>query len=139
MKIITDKTSGPAGENFRRGELLNVACQSRMVLKRLTNRWSLLVLVALEKETMRFGELRRKIGGVSERMLAQTLRYMEEYGFVERIDHGVNPPHVDYRLSPLGHQVREQIIGLTEWIEMNLQQIVDNRRDFATASEQKTP
>ncbi|MCP6318869.1 helix-turn-helix transcriptional regulator, partial [Klebsiella pneumoniae] len=72
-------------DKFSRGELLNVNCPSREVLKRITSRWSVLVLLALRAETLRFSELRRRIGGISERMLAQTLRYMEEDGFIERI------------------------------------------------------
>ena len=116
-------------EKFLRGELLNSNCPSRDVLKRLTSRWSLLVLLALQEDTLRFGELRRKIGGVSERMLAQTLRFMEEDGFVERIAYEVVPPHVEYRLSLLGHEIRGQVVGLADWIEMNLFQIMENRRD----------
>jgi len=114
-------------DKLQRGELLNSDCPSREVLKRLTSRWSLLVLLALEESTLRFGELRRKIGGVSERMLAQTLRFMEEDGFVERIDYEVIPPHVEYRLSPLGHEARDRVTGLADWIETNLQQIIANR------------
>ncbi|MEI2265908.1 winged helix-turn-helix transcriptional regulator [Erwinia sp. CGal63] len=114
-------------DKLQRGELLNSDCPSREVLKRLTSRWSLLVLLALEERTLRFGELRRKIGGVSERMLAQTLRFMEEDGFVERIDYEVIPPHVEYRLSPLGHEARDRVTGLADWIETNLQQIIANR------------
>ena len=117
-------------EKFRRGELLNTNCPSRDILKRLTSRWSLLVLLALQDDTLRFGQLRRKIGGVSERMLAQTLRFMEEDGFVERIAYEVVPPHVEYRLSPLGHEIRGQVVGLADWIEMNLFQIMEHRRDF---------
>ncbi|EXU77366.1 winged helix-turn-helix transcriptional regulator [Erwinia mallotivora] len=136
MKIKEEISASSLSEKFRRGELLDAKCPSREVLKRLTSRWSLLVLLALEEETLRFGELRRKIGGVSERMLAQTLRHMEEDGFVTRIDHQMNPPHVDYSLSPLGYQVRGQVTDLADWIEMNLQQIMDNRRTFAASSEQ---
>ena len=117
-------------EKFRRGELLNTNCPSRDILKRLTSRWSLLVLLALQDDTLRFGQLRRTIGGVSERMLAQTLRFMEEDGFVERIAYEVVPPHVEYRLSPLGHEIRGQVVGLADWIEMNLFQIMEHRRDF---------
>lgn len=58
-------------EQLRRGELLNVDCPSREILKRVTSRWGVLVLIALSNETLRFSALRRKIGGVSEKMLAQ--------------------------------------------------------------------
>ncbi|RRZ88979.1 helix-turn-helix domain-containing protein [Erwinia sp. 198] len=118
-------------DRLQRGELLNRDCPSREVLKRLTGRWSLLVLIALENDTLRFGELRRKIGGVSERMLAQTLRFMEEDGFVERIAYEVIPPHVEYKLTALGYEARDKIVGLADWIEVNLHQIIDNRRQFS--------
>lgn len=118
-------------EKFRRGELFNANCPSREVLKRLTSRWSLLILVALENDTLRFSELKRKIGGISERMLAQTLRFMETDGFVERIAYDVIPPHVEYRLTPMGQEVRGQVVGLADWVEMNLQQIMVNRQQFA--------
>ena len=62
---------------LRRGDLLTTACPSREVLKRVTSRWGVLVLIALETETLRFSQLRRKIGGVSERMLAQTLQCLD--------------------------------------------------------------
>lgn len=118
-------------EKFRRGELFDANCPSREVLKRLTSRWSLLILVALEDDTLRFSELKRKIGGISERMLAQTLRFMEEDGFVARIAYDVIPPHVEYRLTPMGHEVRGQVVGLADWVEMNLQQIMVHRQQFS--------
>nr|WP_255697781.1 MULTISPECIES: helix-turn-helix domain-containing protein [unclassified Pantoea] len=111
-------------EKFIRGELLNVNCPSREVLKRITSRWSVLVLLALREDTLRFSVLRRKIGGVSERMLAQTLRYMEEDGFVARIAYDVVPPHVEYRLTPLGREVAGQVIGLADWLESNVHRII---------------
>ncbi|MDF7660270.1 helix-turn-helix domain-containing protein [Erwiniaceae bacterium L1_54_6] len=114
-------------DKFSRGELLNVNCPSREVLKRITSRWSVLVLLALREETLRFSELRRRIGGVSERMLAQTLRYMEEDGFVARIAYDVVPPHVEYHLTSLGREVEGQVIGLADWLESNLHRILEVR------------
>ncbi|MEQ0583512.1 helix-turn-helix domain-containing protein [Pantoea dispersa] len=111
-------------DKFSRGELLNVNCPSREVLKRITSRWSVLVLLALRAETLRFSELRRRIGGISERMLAQTLRYMEEDGFIERIAYEVVPPHVEYRLTALGQEVEGQVIGLADWLESNVHRII---------------
>jgi len=111
-------------DKFDRGELLNVNCPSREVLKRITSRWSVLILLALRAETLRFSELRRRIGGVSERMLAQTLRHMEEDGFIERIAYDVVPPHVEYRLTALGHEVEGHVIGLADWLESNVHRIV---------------
>lgn len=118
-------------EKFIRGELLNVNCPSRDVLKRVTSRWSVLILLALQDQTLRFSALRRTVGGVSERMLAQNLRYLEEDGFVQRIAYDVVPPHVEYRLTPLGREVGEQVVGLADWLELNLSRILAQRKKSA--------
>lgn len=118
-------------EKFIRGELLNVNCPSRDVLKRVTSRWSVLILLALQDQTLRFSALRRTVGGVSERMLAQNLRYLEEDGFVQRIAYDVVPPHVEYCLTPLGREVGEQVVGLADWLELNLSRILAQREKSA--------
>lgn len=118
-------------EKFIRGELLNVNCPSRDVLKRVTSRWSVLILLVLQDQTLRFSALRRTVGGVSERMLAQNLRYLEEDGFVQRIAYDVVPPHVEYRLTPLGREVGEQVVGLADWLELNLSRILAQREKSA--------
>ncbi len=120
-------------EQVRRGELLNVDCPSREVLKRVTSRWGVLVLIALSNETLRFSALRRKIGGVSEKMLAQTLQNLEEDGFVDRIAYPVVPPHVEYQLTPLGKEVQEQVEGLAVWLEENLHRIMEKRQQRAAS------
>ena len=120
-------------ERFSRGELLNVNCPSRDVLKRVTSRWSVLILLALQGQTLRFSALRRTVGGVSERMLAQNLRYLEEDGFVQRIAFDVVPPHVEYRLTPLGREVGEQVVGLADWLEENLGRILAQRGSLPAA------
>ena len=114
-------------ERFIRGELLNVNCPSREVLKRVTSRWSVLILLALQDQTLRFSALRRVVGGVSERMLAQNLRHLEEDGFVQRIAYEVVPPHVEYSLTPLGREMGEQVVGLADWLEVNLSRILAQR------------
>ncbi|WP_366521900.1 helix-turn-helix domain-containing protein [uncultured Paracoccus sp.] len=99
-------------------------CPSREVLKHLTSRWGVLVMIALEDgETRRFSQLKRAIGGVSERMLAQTLQWLEADGLVLRIAHDVVPPHVDYRLTPLGMEAAEKVRLLADWIETRLPRI----------------
>ncbi|HHL2561987.1 TPA: winged helix-turn-helix transcriptional regulator [Yersinia enterocolitica] len=136
MKIIEpQKLTGTISfpEQVRRGELLNVDCPSREVLKRVTSRWGVLVLIALSNETLRFSALRRKIGGVSEKMLAQTLQNLEEDGFVDRIAYPVVPPHVEYQLTPLGKEVQEQVEGLAVWLEENLHRIMEKRQQRAAS------
>jgi DNA-binding HxlR family transcriptional regulator len=109
------------------GELLSEGCPSREVLKHVTSRWGVLVLIALQRGTHRFSELRRRIGGVSERMLAQTLQWLEADGFVARRAYPVVPPHVEYTLTPLGEEVAEKVRLLADWIELNLPRIVAGR------------
>jgi DNA-binding HxlR family transcriptional regulator len=103
-----------------RGNLLAEQCPSREVLKHVTSRWGVLVLIVLEGGTFRFSELRRRIGGVSERMLAQTLQWLEGDGLVLRVAHDVVPPHVEYSLTPLGAQAASLVRQLADWIEGNL-------------------
>lgn len=109
---------------MRRGQLLVASCPSREVLKHITSRWGVLVLLVLETRVHRFSELRRAIGGVSERMLAQTLQWLERDGLVDRIAFDVVPPHVEYRLTPLGHEAAEKVRGLADWIEGSLPRIL---------------
>ncbi len=106
-----------------RGDLLAAACPSREVLRHLTSRWGLLVMIALQSGTHRFSDLKRRIGGVSERMLAQTLQWLEQDGMVTRTAYPVVPPRVDYSLTPLGHEAAERMRALADWIEINLPQI----------------
>ena len=107
----------------QRGDLYAAACPSRGVLDHVTSRWGVLVLVALLEGTHRFSELRRKVSGVSEKMLAQTLHALEEDGFVVREVFPVIPPRVDYSLTPLGEEIAGHIEVLTDWIEDNLPRI----------------
>nr|WP_211317330.1 helix-turn-helix domain-containing protein [Eoetvoesiella caeni] len=109
---------------MRRGELLVEACPSREVLKHVTSRWGVLVLLVLETRVHRFSELRRAIGGVSERMLAQTLQWLESDGLVDRTAFEVVPPHVEYSLTPLGREAAEKVRGLADWIETSLPRIL---------------
>lgn len=113
-------------QNFGRGNLLAAECPSRDVLRRLTGRWGMLVLWALSAGPQRFGGLRKRIGGVSERMLAQTLQGLETDGMVLRRDFGTVPPHVEYELTPLGQQAAARVGALLDWIEDSLPSIARN-------------
>lgn len=111
----------------RTPDVMAAECPSRQVLQHVTSRWGTLVLLALLAGTHRFSALRRRIGGVSERMLAQTLDLLEGDGLVLRVAHDVVPPHVDYSLTPLGHQAAERVAALTGWIEQALPEILARR------------
>ena len=116
-----------------RGDLYAPLCPSRGVLEHVTSRWGVLVLVCLLAEgTHRFSELRRKVAGVSEKMLAQTLHALEEDGFVLREVYPVIPPRVDYSLTPLGREVAQHVEALTDWIEENMSRVALARSEHAT-------
>ena len=119
----------PLSDRVRRGELLSAACPSRDVLRHVTSRWGVLVLLVLTDGTQRFSGLRRKIGGVSEKMLAQTLQWLEQDGLVLRQEFPVVPPHVEYSLTPMGVEAAERVRGLADWIELNLSRIMTARAD----------
>ena len=113
-------------QQLRDGNLFAEQCPSREVLKHVTSRWGVLILVALRDGTHRFTDLRRKMGGVSEKMLAQSLQALEQDGFINRVSYPVVPPHVEYSLTPLGEQVSEKVAALADWIEVNLPQVLAN-------------
>ncbi|AYN27837.1 MULTISPECIES: winged helix-turn-helix transcriptional regulator [Buttiauxella] len=116
-------------EQMRDGNLFAEQCPSRDVLKHVTSRWGVLILVALQGGTHRFSDLRRKMGGVSEKMLAQTLQWLEADGFVNRKSYPVVPPHVEYSLTPLGCEVAEKVAELADWIEGNLPRVMASRSE----------
>ena len=87
----------------------------REILDRVGDKWSVLVISLLGERGHRFGELRRAIEGISQRMLTLTLRQLERDGLVARKVHATVPPRVDYSLTPLGQSVLEPILALTRW------------------------
>lgn len=132
MEVST--SARPKAGLVRRGDLLAEACPSREVLKHMTSRWGLFVLMVLTERTHRFAELRRTVAGVSERMLAQTLQWLEQDGLVLRVARDVVPPHVEYSLTPLGRDASRQVLGLTNWIEGHLPQVMAARTRHAAAA-----
>lgn len=111
----------------QRGQLMVAACPSRAVLSHVTSRWGVLVLVVLLGGMHRFSALRREVGGVSEKMLAQTLDALAGDGFVLRLALPVIPPHVEYSLTPMGREVAQRLEVLVDWIEDNYPRIAAAR------------
>ncbi|MCB1437955.1 MAG: helix-turn-helix transcriptional regulator [Rhodobiaceae bacterium] len=112
---------------LERGDILSELCPSRGILRHLASRWGFMVLLVLMTGTHRFSELRRKIGGVSEKMLAQTLQWLEGDGLVLRVSYPVVPPHVEYSLTPLGLEAGGRVKDLADWVEINLPRIAAAR------------
>lgn len=113
------------------GQVLSNQCPSREILEHLTTKWSVLVLRCLSDGVHRFSELKQRIEGVSEKMLAQTLKVLEKDGFLIRTVYPVVPPKVEYQLTILGAQAAEKMTMLIGWIERNLPEILENKQRVA--------
>lgn len=105
-------------------------CEVRQILDRIADKWSLLVIALLDEGTLRFGELRREIDGISTRMLTVTLRNLERDGLVERRMYPEIPPRVEYKLSPLGTTLLSTIQSLVTWTEQHRGAIAQARELF---------
>lgn len=95
---------------------LDTSCESRKLLSHVTSRWGVLTLIALQEGTQRFNELRRKMNGISERMLTKVLKDLEEDGLVTKKSLPVIPPHTEYTLTSSGLEAARLITLLTDWI-----------------------
>src|SRR5580704_10196267 len=112
------QVEGVTGGN-QPGDVFDPNCPSRVLLDHVTSRWGVLVLVALSNGTMRWGEIRRWVKGVTEKMLAQTLRNPEADGLVLREAHPVIPPHVDYSLTARGNELVALLLPVVDWVTAN--------------------
>lgn len=106
------------------------ACPSRNTLEHVTGRWGGLTLCALHEGSLRFNKLRRRVDGVSEKMLSQTLQALERDGLVHREAQPTNPPRVDYELTPLGRGVAERLVGLIEFVEGRMDDVLAARQRY---------
>jgi len=105
-------------------------CPSRNTLEHVTGRWGSLTLSALHEDTLRFNELRRKVSGVREKMLSQTLHALERDGLVIREARPTNPPHVEYRLTPLGTETAQQLLSLIALVEGRMPDVLAAQRAY---------
>ncbi|MEV6421507.1 helix-turn-helix domain-containing protein [Streptomyces sp. NPDC051662] len=107
-------------------------CPSRTTLEHVMGRWGGLTLTALYESRLRFNELRRRVDGVSEKMLSQTLQALERDGLVLREARPVNPPWVDYELTALGREVAERLLGLIKLVEGRMPEVISARERYDT-------
>ena len=99
--------------------LYDVGCPSRDILALIGSKWSMLVICLLRAGPLRTGELRRKVDGISQKMLTQTLRELERHGIVQRIDHAEVPPRVEYKLTRIGQSLSSLIQEIENWVVRN--------------------
>ncbi|MEO8440158.1 MAG: helix-turn-helix domain-containing protein [Spartobacteria bacterium] len=107
--------------------VMNAHCLSRVILSRIADKWTALIIQVLATGTRRYAELQREIGGISQKMLTQTLRSLEGDGLVNRKVHPVVPPKVEYSLTPLGRTLIEPLNAICRWSEKHLPQLEANR------------
>ncbi len=119
-KIASYGGDGPKLEN----------CPVRTVIDHIGGKWSTLLLLALSEKPYRFGELRRLVPDISQRMLTQTLRDLERDGYVLRTVFPTKPPSVEYRLTDLGQSLFRALCGLLEWAEANYLAVREARQSF---------
>ena len=105
-------------------------CPSRSAMEHLTGRWGVFAVAALHAGPARFNALRRRVDGISEKMLSQTLQALERDGFVHRDARPTNPPHVEYRLTALGEQVADRLLGLIELLESRMPEVLEARDSY---------
>lgn len=109
-------------------------CPVRDVLDQLADKWSVLILTTLAHRPYRFGELKREIGDISQRMLTQTLRDLQSDGIIERQVFPTTPPSVEYSLSPLGRSFLVPLSALVDWALSNHGAIREAREEFSRAA-----
>ena len=110
MTVVTPMSTTEAGLRANR------CGDTRTLLEHVTSKWGVLVLLILTEGTLRWSDLKRRIEGVSEKMLIQTLQTLERDGLVVRTAHPVVPPHVDYALSPAGREAAQLLAPLVSWV-----------------------
>lgn len=121
MKTIVESSGLPA-------DAYSAKCPTRQVLDHIAGKWTVLVVDALLGGTMRYTDLSRRIEGVSQKMLTQTLRSLENDGFITRTVYPTIPPRVEYDLTELGRSLAEPITALRQWTEVHINEIEQARR-----------
>src|SRR6184192_3282860 len=120
-----------------RFDVMSARCPSREVLAQISDKWTILVLAILVHGTTRFNELRRRIGGVTQKMLTKTLRELEENGFVSRRIYAEVPPRVEYTLTPLGHSLVKVLDTVKDWADRHAGDVLVARQRFARTRAQR--
>ena len=117
-----------------RGDAFDPDCPTRLVLDRVGDKWTVLVIDALSDGPLRFTQLRDRIGGVAPKVLTQTLRTLERDGLLTRTVHAQVPPRVDYEVTELGRSLSGPLAALTDWAETHVGRILHAREEYERAT-----
>jgi DNA-binding HxlR family transcriptional regulator len=120
-------------------DVYDASCPSRTALHRIGDRWTALIVGILAERPHRFGELRRRIGGISQKMLTQTLRSLERDGLVSREAFATVPVTVEYALTPLGETLFPVLAGVRDWAEAHVAEVVAARERFDARAQRSGP
>lgn len=110
-------------------------CPTRLVLDRLADKWALLILDRLQREPVRFNQLRRDIKGISQKVLSQTLKKLERDGLLQREVFATVPVTVEYSLTPLGTTLTETVSALAHWAEANMDEVARAQAEYDRRTE----
>ncbi len=113
-------------------------CPARQILAQIADKWTVLVLGVLLERTTRFNELRRRVQGISQKMLTQTLRDLERRGMVKREIFPEVPPRVEYSLTPLGRSLVKVLDSVADWAEAHVVQVLEAQKNFDMRKTSKT-
>jgi DNA-binding HxlR family transcriptional regulator len=108
----------------------NANCAARQILDVIADKWATLIIGLLEAQPMRFSALQKRIGGISQKMLTQTLRSLERDGLVQRTIYAEVPPRVEYALTPLGQTLCEPIYAIIKWSEENIATVMTAQQRY---------
>ncbi|HSN20750.1 MAG TPA: helix-turn-helix domain-containing protein [Usitatibacter sp.] len=122
---------------MKRFDALSAACPAREILASIANKWTVLVLSVLTEDTARFNELRRRVQGVTQKVLTQTLRDLERLGLVSRRIYAEVPPRVEYSLTPLGHSLVKVVDSIKAWTESHAPEVMQAQQRFERAQAAK--
>lgn len=110
--------------------IYNEKCPTRIVLDRIADKWTVLIIGQLAARTLRFNELKRCIGGITQKVLTQTLKNLERDGMIRRTIYPTSPPKVEYSLTALGESLTVIVQQVKEWSETNVGQILEAQRVY---------
>lgn len=129
MQEGTETSSGHRAETWR-GDVRAADCPTRQLLDRIADKWTVLLLITLDRGPARFNALKREVGGVSQKMLSQTLRQLERDGLVSRTAEATVPVSVTYALTPLAGALVEALQPMVEWAETRMPDVASARERY---------
>jgi DNA-binding HxlR family transcriptional regulator len=111
-------------------DVMVATCPSRTSLAKIANKWTAMIVIALSDGPLRFGALREEVGGISGKVLTETLRDLERDGILSRTMYNEMPPRVEYELTPLGQTLQQPLTALGRWAEAHIEDVLQARKDW---------